>query len=107
LQQDEFQRGLANHEYHVYLVMDLMLELTRAANYICDKARQFISSSYRVEEGAVLAMGGPFEDGSVKTWCLNYVGNERVAMPYPGLEAFRKVRLTRHTYVFGIGEGPR
>ena len=39
-------------------------ELTRTANYVCDKARQFISPSYRVEEGAVLVVGGPFEDGS-------------------------------------------
>lgn len=104
LEEDEFQRGLAAHEYHVYMVMDLMLELTRAANYVCDKVRQFISPSYRIKEGAVLAMAGPFETGADKTFNLNYVGEERMAQPYPGLEGFRKVRLTRHGYVFGFGE---
>lgn len=107
LKQDEFDKGLDAHEYQVYLVMDLMLELTRAANYLCDMARQFISPSYRIEEGAILAIGGPFEDGTEKTWNLNYVGEERTEMPYPGLEKFRKVRLTRKTFVFGVGEDKR
>ena len=104
LEQSEFERGLAAHEYHVYLVMDLMLELTRAANYLCDKVRQYISPSYRIGEGVILAAAGPFEDGADKTLNLNYVGEERVEQPYPGLDAFRKVRLTRQTFMFGIGE---
>ncbi len=104
LEQKEFERGLAAHEYNVYLVMDLMLELTRAANYICDKVREYISASYRIEEGAILAMAGPFENGADRTFTLTYCGNERVEQPYPGLKSFQTIRLTRQGYVFGIGD---
>jgi hypothetical protein len=103
LPEDEFQRGLDYHEAHVYLVMDLMAELTRAANYICEKVRQFLSPSFRLKEGVILAMGGPFSNGCDRTFVLLYRGEERVAMPYPGLEKFRSDRAKRD-YCFGQGK---
>lgn len=103
LPDDEFQEGLKRHEHHVYLVMDLMAELTRAANYVCDRVRQFISPTYRLKEGMVLMMGGPFENGADRTFRLQYHGEERVAVPYPGLAQFGSKRATRD-YCFGQGD---
>jgi hypothetical protein len=97
---DELERL---NEYRIYIIMDLTMELTRAANYICDRVRQFISSSYRVKEGHILAMGGPFSDGSDRTWTLIYEGDARTEIPFPGLEAFKKARLTR-PFAFGVNE---
>lgn len=93
----------ALNEYRVYIIMDLAMELTRAANYICDRVRQFISSSYRLKDGYILATGGPFMDGADRTWTLIYEGDARTKIPFPGLEAFKKVRLTR-PFAFGVGE---
>lgn len=103
LKDDEFQEGLKRHEAHVYLVMDLMAELTRAANLVCDRVRQFISRGYRLKEGMVLMMGGPFENGADRTFRLQYRGDERVDVPYPGLDRFRSARAKRD-YCFGQGD---
>lgn len=42
---------LKQYEYHVDLVDDLMLELTRAANFICDEVRASILRSFRLDDG--------------------------------------------------------
>ena len=80
--------------------MDLMADLTRSANYICDHVRQNISPAFRLKEGMVLMMGGPFENGADRTFRLQYRGAERVDVPYPGLEEFKSKRATRD-YCFG------
>lgn len=103
LDQEVFDRGLKRHEFYVYLVDDLVLELTRAANFICDRVREFVSPAYRVHEGAVLAMGGPFENGSDRTFKTEYCGAERTDEPYPGLDQFKTMRKERDHY-FGLGE---
>src|SRR5207245_4921989 len=103
LPDEKFQEGLRRHEYHVYLVMDLIAELTRAANYICDWVRQFISPTYRLKEGMVLMMGGPFENGADRTFRLQYRRDEAVNIPYPGLAQFNSKRGTRD-YCFGRGD---
>jgi hypothetical protein len=100
LEQEEFEAGLARHEKHVYLVMDLMAELTRAANYVSDRVRQHLSPTYRLKEGLVLMMGGPFENGADRTFRLQYRGEERVSIPYPGLAKFVSQRAKRD-YCFG------
>ncbi len=100
LEEDEFEAGLKRHERHVYLVMDLMAELTRAANFICDKVREFISPTFRLKEGLVLAAGGPFENGADRTMGLRYRGEERTELPYPGLGKFVSERAKRD-YCFG------
>lgn len=103
LEEDEFRAGVKRHEAHVYLVMDLMAELTRAANLVCDRVREFISPSYRLKEGMVLMMGGPFENGADRTFRLQYRGDERVDVPYPGLDRFKSERAKRD-YCFGQGD---
>jgi hypothetical protein len=84
--------------FHVQLVEDLMLELTRAANYVCDKVRECISPSYRLTEGVLLVTSGPYWDLSYHTQRVEYRGEERSARPYPGLEVFKKDRKNRDTY---------
>jgi hypothetical protein len=83
---------------HVALVEDLTLELTRAANYVCDRVRQFVLKSYRLREGVILLQSGPYLDTTVKTHRLEYRGKERTARPYPGLEAYRGVRFQRDMF---------
>ncbi len=85
---------------HVALVEDLALELTRAANYVCDKVREFILTSYRINEGVSLIDSGPYIDGTVLTHRVEYRGQERTDQPYHGLDAFRLERFARD-YYFG------
>ena len=89
-------------DFHVALVEDLMLELTRATNYICDRVRQFISPAFRLREGLVLAQSGPYMDLTFRMHRLEYRRNERILHPYPRLEQFKKDRKNRD---FHFGEG--
>lgn len=89
-------------DFHVALVEDLMLELTRTANYICDWIRQFISPMFRLHEGLVLAESGPYMDMTFKEHRLEYRGEERVLYPYPGLDQFKRDRKNRDLH---FGEG--
>jgi hypothetical protein len=102
---EERYRALAKQFHaHVALVEDLALELTRAANYICDEVRSTLMRSYRINEGALLIEGGPFMDFSFKTYRVEYRGKERVRLPYPGLAVFQSsTRFTRDVF-FGHPE---
>jgi hypothetical protein len=75
---------------HLELLADLMLELTRAANYICDRVRQFIDQTFRMQEGVVLVAFG-YGD----LYRTEYQNNELALYPYPGLEQFDKIRKSR------------
>jgi hypothetical protein len=61
-------------------MLDLGLELTRAANYICDKVRQYIDPVFRLHEGVALL--GSWND-PLRT---EYQGDERISYPYTGLK---------------------
>jgi hypothetical protein len=82
-------------EHHVGLVEDLTLELTRAANYVCDMIREELIRGYRMREGVLLVQAGPFMDFSWKTYRVEYRGTERTLRPYPGLKSFEETRFTR------------
>ena len=79
-----------------------MLELTRSANYICDRVREFISPTFRLREGLILAESGPYMDLTFKRHRLEYRGDERIVYPYPGFEKFKKDRKNRDLH---FGEG--
>jgi hypothetical protein len=52
---EELYDTLANqYAEHVNLVNDLFFELTRAANYVCDRVRETIFDGYRIADGALL-----------------------------------------------------
>ena len=91
------------YNFHVYLVMDLVLELTRAANYICDKVRENILSSFRIKEGKLLVTYGPSWDLSYTTVNVEYDNDERVNLPYPGLEKFKEI-CEKRDFHFSAGK---
>lgn len=89
---------ICRFDAHVDLIYDLTLELTRAANYVCDKVRGELLKSYRLQEGLLIVERGPLAVGRnfqrliIKT---EYRKEERASVPYPGLEKFREIRFER------------
>ena len=92
---ERYERLGQLHEYHVDLVQDLMLELTRSANYVCDRIRERYFPAFRLKEGVLLASHGPYMGVTYKTGRYEYRGDERTDRPYPGLEEFKEVRFKR------------
>ena len=90
-----YHRLLAQFEYHVDLVQDLTLELTRAANLVCDMVRRRIDPSYRMDAGVVTVVRGP--DLSLKSSRLRpeYQMGERTERPYANLHWFLDSRVSR------------
>lgn len=88
-------------EFEVYLVEDLVLELTRAANYICEQIRKYVEPSFRLKEGHLLITYGPLMDLSFKTRSVSYDKSSEKFL-YTGLEEFKKTRETRD---FHMGAG--
>jgi hypothetical protein len=94
------------YDYHVDLVNDLMLELTRAANLICDLVRQYVFRGYRRQEGRLTVLSGPDMSLSFREWVVQYEGGERKEKyPFHGLEKFVTERATRDGH-FGSGPEP-
>lgn len=89
---------------HDCLVNDLFFELTRSANYICDKVRETLFSGYRVKEGALLIerhnVGYELKTLYIR---VEYRAGERTERPYPGLETFKEIRYTSRDYAVGSG----
>lgn len=100
---DEFgDELLKEYFYHVDLVMDLTIELTRAANFLCDQVRRYLLSDFRLEEGLLLITSGPDEKFNFNTYGVNYKGDQRKGIPYRGLEAFKMDRSDRDLCI-GVG----
>lgn len=93
--EEKYNLLLKEYNFHVDLVQDLMLELTRAANYICDKVRQYILPNYRIKEGVLLVESGPYSDLTYQILRLEYKQDERASKPYHGLEKFKELRKFR------------
>ena len=87
------------YDDHIYLLADLVLELTRAANLICDLIRENILNGYRREQGRVLATDGG------RDWVAEYSADERkLRFPFRGLDSFLSERQTRD-FCFGSKAG--
>lgn len=93
--QKTYHELLRKYEYHVDLVQDLMLELTRAVNKICDEIRNTISPSFRLNEGAILVTSGPHMDFNFKTCKPEYFGSNEDDIYYPSLRKFMDKRIER------------
>jgi hypothetical protein len=91
-------RLLDQYNYHVDLVEDLLLELTRAANAVCDEVRRSISPSFRLHEGVLLVVSGPDMNLRFTTHRTEYRDEGR----YPGLREFMTIRSRRDLH---FGEG--
>lgn len=100
--EQRYNELLSRFNYHVDLVQDLMLELTRAANRICAAIRLELSSSYRINEGILLVTSGPHMDMSYKTRRTEYLNGSEDNRTYPGLRSFMVVRESRDIH-FGSG----
>jgi hypothetical protein len=100
-----YQYLAKKYDFYVGLISDLMLELTRAANYICDTVRRHLDSSFRLAEGVLVVDGGLYMDLKYYTFRAEYRNEERTAKPYPGLEKFKKERASRDHHI-GTGYGP-
>ena len=88
-----------HYETHVDLVNDLVLELTRAANFICDIVRATLEPSYRLKEGVLLVTAGPYGDMRFHTFRTEYREQEQTEVPYQGIAKFKVERFTRdHTF---------
>jgi hypothetical protein len=93
-------------EHHVDLVQDLMLELTRAANLVCDRIRRDVMPSYRLAEGRLLVESGPTMDLKIHKYVVQYSAEERAEQyPYPGRTEFLNARIQRDLH-FGEGSPP-
>jgi hypothetical protein len=88
------------YNYHLALLEDLILELSRAANYLCDKFRDHIFESFRLSEGALLITRGDIL--GYESYRVEYRGDERSDHPYPGLKVFMEIRNGRD---LSIGTG--
>jgi hypothetical protein len=87
-----FQRyQLRKYEYHVYLVEDLGLELTRAANRVCDEIRLNLDPTFMLAEGRLMIQEGP----GMNLKSTAYVVEYRPLEKYTGLDAFKTRRKIR------------
>ncbi len=98
----QLKKAIDQFEYHTALLEDLTLELTRAANLICDRVRESVDAQFRVEEGRLIVESGIYPDLELHRHVVQYAARELKAHPYPGLEEFMKIREQRDLH-FGRG----
>ena len=98
---------LSCFDHHVDLVQDLMLELARAANLICDRVREYLMPSYRVCEGPLLVIDrDPVVDLKIVEFLVQYSPRDLANQyPYPGLIKFLDARAERDRH-FGKRPAP-
>ena len=92
-----YDRDLEAYNQHVFLLSDMLFELTRLCNLILGKIRE-LYPAYKNEIG-ILHIDNRFSSPD-----LLYKKEEITPSPYPGLEEYIKVRLTRETH---YGDNPR
>ena len=99
-----FDHGVLDdmYEWYANLLEDLALELTRAANLVCEAVRQTIDPRYRLSEGLVTLESGPYQDFMTRLHRPRYRVEDGWA-PYPGLRDFLTVREQRDEH---RGSGP-
>lgn len=94
-----YSQDLERFTEHVNLVCDLAMELTRAANWICDQVRDGLDPTFFLDIGALQVEGGPYSDGRTRWWRPEYSTAEReMASPYASLETFKKQRYERDVH---------
>lgn len=94
---DRYDELLNEYNDHIDLIHDLVLELTRAGNYVCDQVRALIEPSFRMREGALLVHR--YSQLDLVTIRPEYKPDERTPRPYPGLNTYLDLRSTRRHYI--------
>ena len=98
---EKYQKLSKKYDYHCLLVEDLVLEMTRAANYIFDKVRMCLFSGFRLKEGVLLVEIGLFMDFSYSTIRTEYNKEDKQFL-YQDLRNFMEERKNRS---YSRGEG--
>lgn len=95
----ESDLNLNAYTYYIMLLRDLVFELTRAANYICDMVRQFIDAEFRITEGKIFMFFGQNINSEYIICKPEYNCNERkLLIPYKELEQFKIDRFNREIH---------
>lgn len=103
---ERYEKLAARYNHHVDLVEDLMLELSRAANLICDEVRRSLRHSFRMSEGHLTIQYGPVGVLEFREAVVQYSTTERTErFPYDTLENFMFCRADRDFH-FGTGCRP-
>ncbi len=98
-----YAKLVTQYDFHVDIVSDLMLELTRAANLVCDKVRQHIAHNFRLAEGNLIVQRGPDIELRWIDFVPRYSPEQAATQtPYPGLPQFYDDRNDRD---WKIGNG--
>jgi hypothetical protein len=74
---------------HAKLIVDLMLELTRAANHLCAEIRKHVDAQFYLKEGARLMLV------SSEDYVRPEYREDELNNMYPGLDEFRVARKSR------------
>lgn len=93
------QMLLKDYKQYIPLLQNLVVELTRMANYICDLRRKNFNPMYRIADGKLLINIGPLKDGCYYTFIPEYKPKQRTHSPYPGIQIYKKVVKTRDLYI--------
>lgn len=93
-----YEKLLKKFEYHKYLLVDMLFELTRACNLIHKLVRKYLFSNYRLKEGSLLISSGTTIDMKYTTYRTEYNLSEGDPIPYKGLRHFMEHRKTRDVY---------
>ena len=97
---DSERDALKQYQRHVNMVEDLTLELTRAANLVCDRVRKCFDSSFLTEHGKLFVVSGLHEDFRDHAYFVKYQEPEvNATRPYPGLALFSEQRKKRDLYL--------
>ena len=89
-------------DYHVDLVQDLAVELTRSANLVCDQIRKTLYPSFRINEGVLLIESGPDFNFQWTTARIEYPDVRMEEISYKGLRHLMEDRVNWN-YHFGNG----
>ena len=94
-----YDRMYQEYDRHVGLTGDLFLELTRAANHVCDCVRASLDPTFRFSDGVLLAQTGITTSLKSSVFRPEYKRNEIESGLYPGVEDFsKKARYKRDVY---------
>lgn len=100
LESEEYIALANEYKFHLELIFDLLLELTRAGNRVCDEVRAHLDPAFRVKEGVLIAAISDLRGR--KKIRAEY---ENRSIRYRGLNEFKFERKTRN-YHFGQGANP-
>lgn len=98
--EEQYKRLVTEWEYHVDLVQDLTLELTRSANYLLGEIRRKFYKGFRENEGILIVEIGFQGDLKLRRYRVEYDKGQMIR--YTNLDFFMQERENRD---YHIGKG--